>query len=141
MRYSIAQLVERAQAGRIGRRGLHRLSMAGLDAGELAQSGVSGGVDVEGALGARREGNFLRAIQRAQAATAQGHAVGAATQARLAQAPAGLRGGFSVDAASGALTPATSPEGASTGVTLTQLLEDYRKRRPNTLSDAGVYDL
>lgn len=133
MRYSIADLVTRAQAGRIGRKGLHRLTMAGLDANELAQSGVSGGVDVQSALDTRRDANFLRAIQRAQAATAAGHEVGAATKARLSHAPATDFGGGGF-----AFNPDT---GAFSDGSLSALLDDYRKRRASALSSSKAYDL
>jgi hypothetical protein len=76
-RYSIAELVDRAQAGRIGYRGLRKLQRAGIDPSGLASSGVDPlrVPDVGEALSTRREGNFLRAILRAKAAKAAGEDV------------------------------------------------------------------
>lgn len=132
-RYSIAELVDRAQAGRIGYRGLRRLQSAGIDPSGLASSGVdpSGVPDPAAALGLRREGNFLRAIQRAQAATAAGQQVGAATLARLHSG---------IDAGPGVRVSSPDP-GTFSGPTLAAMLAEYRKRRAGALSDSSYYNL
>jgi hypothetical protein len=131
-RYSIAELLDRAQSGRIGRRGLHRLAMAGLDQGTLASSGVGSDLpDVEGALDVRRETNFARAIMRAQAATAAGQQVGAATQARL-------HSGYETSPG----VRLTSPDvNTYQGDTLSALLADVRRKRPRALSNSAAYNI
>jgi hypothetical protein len=133
MRYTISELLERAQAGNIGRKGLHRLRGAGYDAAELAPSGIASDAvpDVSGALDTRREGLFLRAIQRAQQQVAAGGEVSAGTQARLRQAPP--LEGLNLNMETGALNEGSAP--------LSQLLENYRKRRGGALTSASIYDL
>jgi hypothetical protein len=128
-RYSIAELVDRAQSGRIGYRGLRRLQSAGIDPSGLASSGVDPGnvPDVGEALSTRREGNFLSAILRAKAARAAGEDLMdpkyARTVARLTQgyeAPGGVR----------LTVPTVGADGATPwDNSLSAMIEGYRQRR------------
>lgn len=136
-RYSIAELIDRAQAGNIGYRGLRRLRTAGIDPSGLASSGVdpSGVPDPGEALDVRREGNFLRAIQRAQAVQAAG---GNLSDPRYARTVARLHGGIETDPG----VRLTSPDPTTfQGNTLAAMLEAYRKRRGGALSSSGAYNL
>jgi hypothetical protein len=131
-RYSLQDLIARAMSGQIGYRGLHRLDAAGIDPSGLASSGIdpSNVPDAHAALGIRREGNFLRALQRAQAAQAAGQQVGDRTLARL---HAG------VETAPGVRLQAQDP--GDLEAQLGTLLAAYRKRRPGALGGGGIYDL
>lgn len=128
-RYSIAQLIDRAQQGQIGYRGLRRLQSAGIDPSGLASSGVdpSNVPDPRTALDTRHEALYIRALQAAQAAKTSGAPLSAGIQRRLAVG-AGMRNGVRV-------------HGDLGDANLQALIEDYRKRRPTALSGAGIYNI
>lgn len=129
MRYTLQQLVERALSGQIGQRGLHRLTVAGIDPSGLASSGVdpSGVPDPGQALDVRHEGNYLKALLRAQLAKQAGQPVGARTQARIAS-------GYES-------APGVRVQGDQFGdESLQAMLADFRKRRPAALSNSGYYN-
>lgn len=123
----IARALARFNAGRGGRRTLLRLQNAGLDSGELAQSGVDGGAPVNDALDARRQSNALRAVIRARAALDSGQEVGAATQARLNE------GGVNQLDLLRLMNPQQRDTATSTS------LEQLRKLRARTHSNAKGY--
>lgn len=130
MRRTISQLLDSARSGSIGYRGLHRLQAEGIDPDTLAASGVGSDLpDPDEALATRREGNFLRAVQRAQQVAATGGDLDdpryARTRQRLHQ---------------GSFDFGSSPD-AVNAAPLSQMLEHYRRRRGHALSNAGQYEL
>lgn len=134
MRYSLDQLIARANAGQIGRRGLHRLQMAGLNPDELAQSGVQSPLNVnpEQDLAARRAALYGRAVQAAHSLQ-PGQTLSAGIQRRL---QLGAGGPFSRNT----FTP-QSAQGvqAFQGDNYNRLMEELRKRSAGIASKAGIY--
>jgi hypothetical protein len=128
-RYSIAELVDRAQSGRIGYRGLRKLQRAGIDPSGLASSGVdpSGVPDVGEALSTRREGNFLRAILRAKAAKAAGEDVMSPKYDRTFER---LTQGYQASPGVTLNLPTLGADGSTPyDSSLSAMIEGYRKRR------------
>lgn len=133
-RYSIDQLVTRANTGNIGRRGLRRLALAGLNPDELAQSGVQSPLNVnpDSDLASRRAALYANAVQAAHDLP-QGQELSAGFQRRLA-----LGGGAT--AQPGSITPHSAQEvQAFQGDNYNSLLDALRKRSAGIASKAPVY--
>jgi hypothetical protein len=132
-RYSLAQLIDRANAGNIGRRGLRRLQLGGVNPDELAQSGVQSPLNVnpEADLTARRSALYANAVTAAHNA-APGQTLSAAIQRRL---QLGAGGPHSRDT----LMPHSAQEVQAVGGQYDTILEALRKRSRGIASSAGVY--
>lgn len=134
-RYSLSELITRANAGNIGRRGLRRLEGAGLNPSELGASGVASplNVDPEKDLAARRAALYGRALEAAHNLQ-PGQTLDPGYQRRL-QLGSGQQG------------EAFTPRSADQLGSLTQggddhynvLLAALRKRAQGVASGAGIY--
>lgn len=127
-RYSISQLIARANAGNIGYRGLRRLQNAGLNPDELAPSGVQSPLqhNPQEDLEARRAALYARAVQQARTTNAP---LSAGIQRRLALgAPGGDAGDLTVQGIRG-----------MDEASFSTVLDELRKRRTGLRSSAGIY--
>ena len=132
-RYTLGQLISRANAGNIGQRGLRRLQAAGLNPTEMAASGVSSplNVDPNAALAARRSALFAHAVQAA-------HDLQPGQQLS-----AGLQHRLELGAGGGAQFMPRNPQQAQAlqGQSYTDLLDALRKRAQGgaVASQAPIY--
>lgn len=131
-RYTLQELIQRANAGNIGYRGLNRLQAAGIDQGSIVHQGLGAnqlGVDPQGELAARRASLYAHALQVAHDAPA-GQSLSAGIQRRLA-----LGAGGSHD---------FLPQNQQTaqqyqGDTYNTLLDSLKKRMTGLTSQAPIY--
>lgn len=132
-RYSLDQLIQRANAGNIGRRGLHRLQAAGLNPDELAQSGVQSPLNVnpEQDLAARRAALYARAVE-ASHNLQPGQQLSAGLQRRL-QLGAGGVAPLAPRSVEGVQALTANPDNYNT------VLDALRKRSKGIASQAGIY--
>lgn len=133
-RYSLDQLIQRANAGNIGRRGLRRLQGAGLNPDELAQSGVQSPLNVnpEQDIAARRAALYGHAVEAAHNLQ-PGQTLSAGLQRRLALGAGGPNSGntFAPQTAQGVQ--------AFQGGNYDTIMEALRKRSKGIASTAGIY--
>jgi hypothetical protein len=130
-RYTLSQLIERANSGQIGYRGLRKLRQSGVNPNELAASGVdiSGQlqVDPQEELQARRAALYGQALERAQA----GGALSARTQRRL-QLGSGSGGPE--------FLPHSQANVQAVGEhTLSQIMDSVRRRAASIHSAGSIY--
>lgn len=133
--YTLAQLITRANAGNIGRRGLRKLQNAGLNPAEMAASGVSSPLNVNPTadLAARRSALYAHALQAAHDLQ-PGQTLSAGLQRRL-QLGAGSRDSLAPRSVQGAQALTQNPDNYST------ILDALRKRSQGIASQAGIYKL
>lgn len=140
MRYTLDQLIQRANAGNVGFRGLRRLQAAGVNPTELAGSGVASPlqIDPQAQLDARRGALYGRAVQAAHDLQ-PGQQLSAGLAHRLQLGPGG---NMSQDT----FAPHTASEvqslttGDHSGL-YDAILGSIRKRAQGVGSTAGIYKL
>lgn len=133
MRYTIAQLVARANAGNVGRRGLHRLEQAGLNPDELAASGAQSPLNVnpDAELAARRQQLYGHALAAAQTASQTGGTLSEGLQRRLALGEGGPGPHFA---------PSSADQVKQFGEdNVNTILDALRKRRGDLVSTSAIY--
>jgi hypothetical protein len=133
-RYSLSQLVDRANSGEIGFRGLRRLQQAGLNPNELAASGVQSPLQRDPAqdLEARRAVLYGRALQAASAAPPGGQ-LSAGVAHRLELGPGG-------EHSRDTFAPHSAQEVQALGANgLQSAIEAFRRRKAAIGSAGAVY--
>lgn len=134
-RYTLDQLIQRANAGNIGYRGLRKLQQAGLNPAELGASGVSSPLNInpQADLQARRAALYGHAVQAAHDLQ-PGQTLSAGLQRRLSL---GAGGPHSRDT----FAPHSAQEVQNLAPQYNTLLDAIRKKAQGIASTAGIYKL